>query len=457
MQNCGSYNILICPTDTYFLQTLAVMQSAILNCKRNVRFFILHSDWTNEHQEKTKKWISQYPENKVEFIRADNDIFTEFLPWKEHYQNYYKILSHQFLPNDVERVLYLDCDTIINKDIHNYYDMDFDDKYIIASTETLSKYRYDIRLKSGIQKVGVFNAGVMLINLNKFRNENITRQTYSDAVKEMKGEIYFADQGLLNYVFKDKVKIIPSYKYNHLMYQEGNKKRKLSFTYSDAFAMNEKDKNRFLVEPYRNEIFNESENETIIHFAGMNFPKPWECEIKFSNNKIYVTDIPNLNKTDLDFSTAERFYNLWWNTAQKLPSDIFIPLILESQKNYAVIEKQDLYNKLNLNRTALGFFYNMSLDCISSHKFESYMENLCSKRIAILKENDRAGKFLKKASDIYNAEIVFSTPKEKPEDLTNEEWSICKTADVIICCSVYGTKPVMRDGIETIVISDLIE
>lgn len=454
MPDLDHYNILICPTDTYYLQAMVVMQSALLNCGKNVHIYVLHSDLTPEHEQCLQNFIDQYPGNKVFFIKIDNEPFKNFSPWRNCQQSYYKILSHQYLPEEMERILYLDCDTIINKDISIYYNMEFDGNYIIASTETLSMKRYNYILSTGVQKRGIFNAGVMLLNLTALRKDDINLQTYLDAIKAMGEQRYFADQGLLCYIFKDKTKIIPSYKYNHVLFQVGND-TEFTYTYDTAFAMSDEEKTEALTAPYHTEQFSSAENESIIHFAGPKLSKPWECEIEYNDGKISVTKIPRIEQTNLDFAAAERYYDLWWDIAKNIPSQPLISLMLLSQKNCRAIIQQDLSNSLKNNINVRDFLYKLSVDNLSSRKFESFLKSLNSKKTVILKSSDIAGKLMTQAALAYNAEIVLSTPKRSLKDLTEEEWQICKQADIVICCNIHGVKPEVRDNIKTIVINDI--
>lgn len=66
----------------------------------------------------------------------------------------------KFLPEDLDRILSLDCDTIVDKDISDIWDLPIDDCYFAASHEfhmTNEKFIYT-------------NVGVCLFNLKKMRD-----------------------------------------------------------------------------------------------------------------------------------------------------------------------------------------------------------------------------------------------------------------------------------------------
>ena len=71
------------------------------------------------------------------------------------------------LSTDLKRVLYLDCDIIINQSIKELWDFDLQGKTIGTLMDAFSKYyRANIDLH---ENDVIFNSGVMLIALQKWR------------------------------------------------------------------------------------------------------------------------------------------------------------------------------------------------------------------------------------------------------------------------------------------------
>ncbi len=450
------YNILIIPSSEYFNQSLVVMLSAIKNCKLPCHFYILHCSWSDDQKEECIRFIDRYPDNKVDFIEFSESDFKGLNPWKGRLEPYAKMLSHLYLPQDVDRVLYLDCDLIVNKDIFNLYSMDFEENYLIACTDTLTKEIYITYLTQiGIYKRGAFNSGVILFNLNKFREDNIDLQVYLDALKRIGNQRYLADQGLLSYVFLGKFKVIPSYKYNHVMFQEGDIDNELSITYKNAFAMSFEERKKYLTEPYWTEIFDENENETIIHYCGFHISKPWTCDVEY-NNKIKIISIPNINKSSLSLDIALKFYQMWWDMASELPSKNFDQLIFESKARYYKILYNESKKSLSFLQNALKFMLELSYDKYTDKKFDRYIMSLSGMNVAVLKQHDSAGSVLKKAAEFFNVNVMFLSDKHNLDSLTPPEFSECKKADVIITCCVHGTKTHERDGVKCIDIWDIL-
>ncbi|MGC4440229.1 glycosyltransferase, partial [Streptococcus suis] len=96
----------------------------------------------------------------------------------------YRYLIPQYVPAD--KALYLDSDLIVTNDISHLFKLDIDD-YYIAAVENRT-------FKKG------FNAGVMLINLKKWRAENITVELIQLTYKKH-DEVATADQSIMNMRF----------------------------------------------------------------------------------------------------------------------------------------------------------------------------------------------------------------------------------------------------------------
>jgi lipopolysaccharide biosynthesis glycosyltransferase len=172
--------------------------------------------------------------------------------------------------NDLKKVLYLDCDVVICKDISDLWNTDLEDNYVAAVNDMGDGYflgdkHSDLAGRLGLDGGSYFNSGVMLLNLELMRHDSI-----SEVLKNyrLNGTNYFMDQDALNYVLGAK-RVVMSYKYNYMA----------SLIYLSDF------------ETYNASIFdNEYESisdclddQFIIHMSGPY--KPWDYHIP------YVSDI----------------------------------------------------------------------------------------------------------------------------------------------------------------------
>ena len=108
---------------------------------------------------------------------------------------------------EYEKVLYIDCDTVINNDVAILYNEDVTGYVLGVSVG----YLYDDFAKRIVKEYNIpvstyFNAGILVINIPMFRNEKIGEKCF-DLLKE-KGKYWAMDQDVLNITCFEKVKFI---------------------------------------------------------------------------------------------------------------------------------------------------------------------------------------------------------------------------------------------------------
>lgn len=117
-----------------------------------------------------------------------------------------RLYSGKLLPKNLNKVLYLDCDTIIKGYIGELEDWDVSGKVFWGIKDCIGKeYKKNIGLKPD----GLYvNAGVLLINLNDLRRVDINKRlsTYMTKYERL---INYADQDVLNGVFKNHIGVLP--------------------------------------------------------------------------------------------------------------------------------------------------------------------------------------------------------------------------------------------------------
>ena len=110
--------------------------------------------------------------------------------------NYYRIFLPEILDESIEKVLYLDVDMIINTDISELYNTDIVGYALAAADE---ENENAVHLLNIPFEYNYFNSGVLLMNLQKFREENII-QKLSDFILENEEKLFSWDQDAFNAV-----------------------------------------------------------------------------------------------------------------------------------------------------------------------------------------------------------------------------------------------------------------
>ena len=104
----------------------------------------------------------------------------------------------KILPPDIDRVLWLDPDTIVYDDISDIWNTEIDHKYF-AAVEEVRNHNHSLK--------PYFNAGVMLMNLRKFRDDGMD-QKIIDEINTVKYE--HLEQDVLNYLCFQHIRRLPS-------------------------------------------------------------------------------------------------------------------------------------------------------------------------------------------------------------------------------------------------------
>lgn len=123
----------------------------------------------------------------------------------------YRLMLPDIL-SDVERCVYLDSDTMVCGDIGKLLDYDVTDYYLAAVKDCdITKVYYEN--VGNLDLTDYFNAGVLLMNLEKLRNDKMI----DEFLPSLDMHWFFNDQDILNKTCKDKVLYVDR-KYNCFSY-----------------------------------------------------------------------------------------------------------------------------------------------------------------------------------------------------------------------------------------------
>ena len=117
----------------------------------------------------------------------------------------------EFLPQDINRVLYLDCDVLVRGPLDELYDTVLEEKYVIAGAEECINANNKINIGLDSQDRYI-NAGIILIDLQRWRDLEVGKKSLA-FLKDNLSHLQYFDQDIINAVLKDRIKIVPL-KYN---------------------------------------------------------------------------------------------------------------------------------------------------------------------------------------------------------------------------------------------------
>ena len=175
--------------------------------------YVLHSDMESGDTEALE---DEFPETvKFHFIRVPEEVFEGF-PETQRYprQIYYRLIAPLLLPQDLDRILYMDVDTVVINPLRELYELDFEGNYYAGCTHTrtlLTKINQS-RLKSE-KAVAYINTGVLMLNLPALR-QNVCLDEIREYTSQRKYALILPDQDILTALYGDKVKLVDSLRYN---------------------------------------------------------------------------------------------------------------------------------------------------------------------------------------------------------------------------------------------------
>ena len=218
-------------TDTNFVMPLAVCLTSLFenNKNRNIDVYVLHSQLVGEQENILISLAKSYGQN-IYLILVDEHYFNNAPTFVWTKEAYYRLLINEYLPKELDRILYLDCDTIVNKPIDDLYDVDMDidididididrKNYCLAAFRQKDKEKYNrslTRLDQSDQlnpNGSYFNTGVIVFDLNKSRGL-LNYEKALSVINSLGKNFFIIDETIINIIFDGKIKAIDQ-KYNN--------------------------------------------------------------------------------------------------------------------------------------------------------------------------------------------------------------------------------------------------
>lgn len=303
-------------SDTAYLPYAAnTILTIIRNTSRSVDIHFLYNDIEFTEIEKLRVICDK---NNVAFFPyqiSDKELYSLKVDKHASIVNYFRLLLPTIIPNEIEKILYLDSDLIVVGSLDEIWEIDLKN-YSIAAIENLDKFcSTNLRLGIPINKK-CFNSGVMLCNLKKWRQIQLSEKTLS-FIRNNSEIIEFWDQDGLNKILEDDwLEIDMKWNMQHGLFFDSN------------YALLFKDQ---LSDP------------KIIHFTGDGL-KPWQIASKHPYTKVFKD---SYNQTP-------------WAKTHRLPSErirISIRIRIKKALNKIVHSFGVILKKLSSNRIIESALY----------------------------------------------------------------------------------------------------
>ena len=293
IQNSTKSQHVLCSTDDNFAQHCGVMMCSLFSVGVNTHYIvhILEAGLSEENKQKLTS-IGDMFQQDVIFHYVDKRYSEELKVHQDcNVSNaaYYRLyVSSIITDTSIDKILYLDCDVVINRDILDIFELDMTDYYVAAVRDVKNPIRENHQLSIGFSyQDRYFNSGILLLNLKKWRSDRI-QETLVLKAKQLNSKTY-PDQDPLNAVFRNKwLELPPSWnRFNVVKYE-------------DVYFKNKADELEYIYNP------------RIIHFASP-AARPW-MDMKFvpfgKKYEVILAKTPWKGAKKLKVKTSLRYKHL---------------------------------------------------------------------------------------------------------------------------------------------------
>ena len=211
-------NILISVNLQYLDKAKTMLFSLYKHSKETINVYLLNNSIDDLEIDKFRVFLKKKCKASLVVINA-NRFFTNYPLGYSHFsiEMYNRLVCQFLLPDNLDRILWLDADIIVLQNLDSFYYQDFEDKYYIVcrdrnyKSETIKEIKKNIGISN---QHDYFNSGVLLINLKLLRKK-VDFDTLLSKCNLVKNYLVFPDQDLLNYCYQNLVKYLEYKQYNY--------------------------------------------------------------------------------------------------------------------------------------------------------------------------------------------------------------------------------------------------
>lgn len=197
-------NVCLASDNNYAKYLGVTLASILVNAKAEdeLCFYILDGGIEEDNKNKILS-LKQIKNCEINFIKIDESLFEDYKKVKTHsyitLATYYRLKLSELLPF-VDKIIYFDCDIVVNSSLDELFNADLNN-YAIGGV-------LDINGKKVKENPLYINSGMIVFNLEYIRKNNIEEE-FLDYAKENFDKIETGDQEIINEVLKNgRIKIL---------------------------------------------------------------------------------------------------------------------------------------------------------------------------------------------------------------------------------------------------------
>lgn len=320
------FNVLFASDDNFVPYLGVSIYSLLKNNHEDfdkINIYILDKGITDESKQKLYKINNDYFNSELIFIndKGINKILGSKVHANRALSSFSRLFAASFLDDSIDKILYLDSDALILGSFKDLWDVDIEDYALAGVKDVGPDY---VKTAVGLSKDATYiNAGVLLINLKKWREDNI-EDAFIDFLKDYDMEVYNNDQGILNGTLSDEILLVDP-KFNLMS-------PFLEKSYKDVIKWNG------LKNYYTENIINDAlKSPVFLHFVHFINGRPW-----FNNTnhpcknlyKKYANETPFFDEVYVDDYRGFR-YKFFFNL-MKIFSYSFVCWLYKPYRKYLI-------------------------------------------------------------------------------------------------------------------------
>ncbi len=197
--------------DNYAMHCAVTIASVVENVSKNcfLHFYVMSSSLSLKNKKRLEKSLSRAAgEADIRFVDVKKNMFSN-CPVRSDFhltvETYFRLKMASFF-SELDKILYLDSDVVVSGDISELWNMNIDGAYL-ACVPNLYSNRYKKIFSEYVQFDETFqyyNAGVMLVNLAKWREDSI-ESAFFEYIQNYGDTLLYADQDVLNCVINRNI------------------------------------------------------------------------------------------------------------------------------------------------------------------------------------------------------------------------------------------------------------
>jgi len=274
----------------YIYPTIVSMISILENSSRSIfyTFYILVEKNIFKNKKTFMNLEKKYDRCKVIIFELTNENLSNASTTRYPISAYYRLLLATLIP-DINRIIYLDGDTLVFTDLTEMINLEMNNNIMLGFVDN----GYETAEIFGIKTYKYITSGVLLINLKKMRKENIS-QKFFDFINKNRKYLIQEDQTVINIVLNGRIGLLPP------------KFGIWDFLNKDSVLDHNHYKNKTLgIKAYSDrEILKGWKHPSILHFV---INKPWKKEPQLERNQYFHKKWWVYAKKSLEFKNILKF------------------------------------------------------------------------------------------------------------------------------------------------------